>query len=390
MGVSTTFCTEQNQINLTLSPYTGVPGRVYSTNIPSWENDIQVAAPEYFKRVGGAKLYGIRTLAAFPVASPSVGRIVVVLYSTLNVQRDVSMARKIFLELQRHRPEPHWRLVVDVGQVTSDSSSAAELASSSMSIEEMGVKGGRETSPSPMTVDGQEATTVSDADDDQERDVISLLGDNIPTVCRPGDLIAQGMMSLRILLLRPRNKRSDSENEKLDIVKRSYRGYKRCSVSRPRREIAHLLARDWSFLAPLQEDKYTKPAAQVKGEKEAAESVGVSSGPDVGKPAYQFQSPLLTPRSDARSDNSASNGGGSSRTNVNKSEPARGNQPKASASGNDLSLIKGPSSGERRCRAISTLSDPFAITPSSAEIRLDSFNHSHHGIEKAPPPPPSL
>ena len=369
--------------------------------MPSWENDIQCAAPEYFKRVGGAKLYGIRTHAAFPVASPSVGRIVVVLYSTSNVRRDVSLARKIFFELQRHRPEPHWRLVVDVGHVASSSSRAAGLPSSSVPIEQ-GVKGGPETSPSPMTIDGPDSSSDSAADDDEERDIISLLGDHIPTNNMPGDLLAKGMISLRILLLRPRNKRSDREHELLDITKRSYRSYNSCSVARQRKEIAHLLARDWSFLSPPQGDKNSKPAA----DKKEAKPIDVPSGADIGKPAGLAS--LVTPRSDAQSVQSPKNESkpgtvavaplplppsyaGSQTTDKINSQSARGNQVTASLSRNDLSLAKGPSSGEHRCRAVSTLSDPSSATtriPASAKIRLDSFDHSHHGKETVPPPPP--
>lgn len=368
---------------------TGVPGRVYSTNLPSWESDIQVTAPGYFKRVGGAKIYGVRTLAAFPVPSPSVGRIVVVLYSTLNVQRDVTMAKKILVELQRHRPDPHWRLVVDVGRASTDSTRAAELASSSMSIEQMDVNGGRHTSPSPMTVDGPESSSISTTDGDEERDLISLLGDHIPTDSGPDDLVAQSMMSLRILLLRSHSKRSDSENEVLDVVKRSYRDYKRCcSHSRSRREIAHLVARDWSFLAPRPQEDANRPAAEAK---KATEGIGVPTEPGTNKSAYHAS--LVTPRSDAHSVNSSNSEGkpsASFRSKKMKAEPARTNHSRVDVNRNDLSLAKGPSSGERRCRAISTLSDLSAGTPSSTKIRLNSFDHSPRSAKKAPPPPPPL
>lgn len=341
-----------------------------------------MTAPDYFKRVGGAKIYGVRTLAAFPVASPSVGRIVVVLYSTLNVQRDVTMAKKILVELQRHRPDPHWRLVVDVGRASTDSARAAELASSSMSIEQ-----GRQTSPSPMTVDGPESSSMSTTDGDEERDMISLLGDHIPTDSGPDDLVAQSMMSLRILLLRSRSKRSESENDVLDVIKRSYRDYRRCSLSRSRREIAHLVARDWSFLAPrTQEDaSISRPAA---GAKEATEGIGVPTEPGTKKPAYHAS--LVTPRSGVHSVNSSNSESKLSAVGTMKAEPAPANQSRVDVIRNDLSLAKGPSSGERRCRAISTLSNLSAGTSSSAKICLNSYDHSPHSAKKAPPPPPPL
>lgn len=365
-----------------------------------------MTAPGYFKRVGGAKIYGVRTLAAFPVPSPSVGRIVVVLYSTLNVQRDVTMAKKILVELQRHRPDPHWRLVVDVGRASTDSTRAAELASSSMSIKQMDVNGGRQSSPSPMTVDGPESSSISTTDGDEEKDLISLLGDHIPTDSGPDDLVAQCMMSLRILLLRSRSKRSDSENEVLDVVKRSYRDYKSCSLSRPKRDIAHLIARDWSFLAPRQqEDASVRPAAKANLKGEVAECIGLPTEPGTKKPAYHAS--LVTPRSDVHSVNSSNSEGKSSaigtaplphpgsysasfRSEKMKAEPSQVNQSRGDVGRNDLSLAKGLSSGDRRCRAISTLSDLSASASSSAKIRLNSFDHSPRSAKKAPPPPPPL
>ena len=342
-----------------------------------------MTAPDYFKRVGGAKIYGVRTLAAFPVASPSVGRIVVVLYSTLNVQRDVAMAKKILAELQRHRPNPHWRLVVDVGRSSTDSARAAELASSSMSIEQ-----GRQTSPSPMTVDGPESSSMSTTDGDEERDIVSLLGDHIPTDNGPDDLVAQSMMSLRILLLRSRSKRSESEDEVLDVVKRSYRDYKRCSLSRSRREIAHLVARDWSFLAPrTQQD--TSVSRSAAGAEEATEGIGVPTELGTNKSAYHAS--LVTPRSDVHSVNSSNSESKPSAVGTMKADSVPANQSRVNVYKNDLSLAKGPSSGERRCRAISTLSNLSAGTSSSAKIRLNSYDHSPQSAKKkAPPPPPPL
>ena len=42
--------------NFSFFPGFGMPGRVYSTGIPTWENSIQNASPEHFKRCGGAKV----------------------------------------------------------------------------------------------------------------------------------------------------------------------------------------------------------------------------------------------------------------------------------------------------------------------------------------------
>jgi hypothetical protein len=54
-------------------------------------------------------------------------------------------------------------------------------------------------------------------------------------------------MSLRLLLLRAPDRRTEEENSLLDIIKRSYRGFSR-DGNRSNKEIGNLLARDWQFL----------------------------------------------------------------------------------------------------------------------------------------------
>lgn len=60
--------------------------------------------------------------------------------------------------------------------------------------------------------------------------------------------MVQHFMSLRLLLLRSDGRRSESEKELLDVVKKSYEGYAKDN-KRSNTELASLLARDWMFLS---------------------------------------------------------------------------------------------------------------------------------------------
>ncbi len=45
----------------------GLPGRLYQTGIPVWDNNIQNAPHNYFERIAGAVKFGIRTVVGIPV-----------------------------------------------------------------------------------------------------------------------------------------------------------------------------------------------------------------------------------------------------------------------------------------------------------------------------------
>ena len=93
----------------------GLPGRVFSSGVPSWEQGLKSAPPSLFARAGGARQWGVETALGIPVNSPSVGRIVVVLYSMHDRSRDQEMVSRLTEELSRLLPMPRWKLVVEVG-----------------------------------------------------------------------------------------------------------------------------------------------------------------------------------------------------------------------------------------------------------------------------------
>lgn len=79
----------------------GLPGRVYSSGVASWEQGIQKAPSTLFERCGGAAQWQIQTVVGIPVPSPNVGRVVVLLYSRHDRQRDQEIVNKISAMLKK-------------------------------------------------------------------------------------------------------------------------------------------------------------------------------------------------------------------------------------------------------------------------------------------------
>lgn len=73
----------------------GLPGRVYSSGVASWEQGIQNAPLQQFERSGGAAQWGIQTVLGIPIPSPSAGRIVILFYSTADRPRDLKLVNRI-------------------------------------------------------------------------------------------------------------------------------------------------------------------------------------------------------------------------------------------------------------------------------------------------------
>ena len=79
----------------------GLPGRVYENGIPAWEQSVQNAPNQHFERCGGADQWGIKTVVGIPVPSPNVGRIVVVVYSRHDRNKDQDMVGRLYDELKK-------------------------------------------------------------------------------------------------------------------------------------------------------------------------------------------------------------------------------------------------------------------------------------------------
>jgi hypothetical protein len=79
----------------------GLPGRVYETGRPTWEQSVHNAPHHHFERCGGAIQWGIKTVLGIPIASPNVGRIVVVLYSCSDRPKDQDLVGRLSDEFTR-------------------------------------------------------------------------------------------------------------------------------------------------------------------------------------------------------------------------------------------------------------------------------------------------
>jgi len=208
----------------------GIPGKVYKSNVPSWEQNVHQASKRDFERVGGGMQCGIRTLVGIPVDSPNVGRIVVIIYSRYDRVRDADLVMRLKAMFERLMPMPTWKLVVDIG--------AEEVGQQMLAMQHQQYQSSEVA-----------ATTHSLAHtgDQLTSEVISIFAEHMPSdPISPAFEYLQGLMALRLLLLRPL--RNDNEQAIVDTILSSYSSYK--SRGRSRSEIAVMLARDFMYLNP--------------------------------------------------------------------------------------------------------------------------------------------
>ena len=206
----------------------GIPGKVYKSNVPSWEQNVHQASKRDFERVGGGMQCGIRTLVGIPVDSPNVGRIVVIIYSRYDRVRDPDLVMRLKAMCERLMPMPTWKLVVDIG--------AEEVGQQMLAMQHQQYQSSEVA-----------ATTHSLAHtgDQLTSEVISIFAEHMPSdPISPAFEYLQGLMALRLLLLRPL--RNDNEQAIVDTILSSYSSYK--SRGRSRSEIAVMLARDFMYL----------------------------------------------------------------------------------------------------------------------------------------------
>jgi len=185
----------------------GLPGRVYSSGICSWEQGVENAPSNQFERCGGAAQWGVKTVLGIPIPSPNVGRVVMLLYSRNDRIRDPEMVRRVTEELTRLMPTPKWKLVVDIGTA-------------------------------PPKLDQKVA-------DRRIPDMLKLLAENIPTHRNsPFSPYLPGFTALRLLLLK-RNRTSE-ETDLANTMLDSYSSY--LTSGRNSSETAWMVARDYMLM----------------------------------------------------------------------------------------------------------------------------------------------
>jgi hypothetical protein len=126
-GKTTRILTAEEQFNLfAFGDYSqkfsfdvgcGLPGRVYESGRPTWEQSVHNAPHHHFERCGGALQWGIKTVLGIPIASPNVGRIVVTLYSCNDRPKDQELVARLMDEFTRvsfafGRCFPFWSIII--------------------------------------------------------------------------------------------------------------------------------------------------------------------------------------------------------------------------------------------------------------------------------------
>ena len=97
----------------------GLPGRVYENGVHAWEQSVHNAPHQHFERCGGAIQWGVKTVVGIPVPSPNVGRIVVVLYSRHDRNKDQELVGRLYDEFKKvsaiYRPsEPNCNMTASL------------------------------------------------------------------------------------------------------------------------------------------------------------------------------------------------------------------------------------------------------------------------------------
>lgn len=242
----------------------GLPGRVHASGGFRWERGCHVADPKFFERAGGAKIYGVKTGFGLPLSTKVIGRIILCFYSVEDVPEDSLLANKCCADLSRLCPEPKWKLVVDMETPNGLVPTPQPVVSFSQPLSHY------QHAPAPLgrgddlSLNSASTRRSMSIDEDAVTDhrIASLLGDHMPLsgLPAPGEstsssaepsLLVPHFMSLRLLLLRSTHRRSQAENDMIDVVRKSFAGYTR-DGRRSDKELAHLIVKDWQFLRQSQ------------------------------------------------------------------------------------------------------------------------------------------
>eukprot|EP00581_Thalassiosira_minuscula_P028419 CAMPEP_0183759960 /NCGR_PEP_ID=MMETSP0739-20130205/7428_1 /TAXON_ID=385413 /ORGANISM="Thalassiosira miniscula, Strain CCMP1093" /LENGTH=903 /DNA_ID=CAMNT_0025997831 /DNA_START=469 /DNA_END=3180 /DNA_ORIENTATION=+ len=267
--------------NFSFSPGFGMPGRVFLSRIPSWENNLSLLKPEQFARVGGAKIYGVNTALCLPIFTP-IGTMVVSLYSTQNLSRDLAWEKKCMEYFWKLKPEPKWKLTIDVGlktsaddsqdvppsqapryspRITSTKSQAYVIPPSpTISKSTQQPKSSSSSTlnfPSKVPLEDKNNMTPATPQCNQQS-LALLLGKYMPLDREsssngiPGHQmnnhdVASNLMALRLLLLRHSSYRSDAESKMIEVIMGKYRNY--LAVGMKEHDVILSIVNEWKRLS---------------------------------------------------------------------------------------------------------------------------------------------
>lgn len=211
----------------------GLPGRVYESAVPAWEQFITNAPSHLFERRGGAMQFGIKTALGLPIESTNVGRIVLVMYSKEDRIKDDYLVANIISDLQKLNPCPRWKLVVDLGNGSNDV--AVQNGSTSYQVQVPSQQ------PNPNQGEFNDANIIKSS---QIKELISILGENMPSdYSSPLGQQINDIMSLRLVLLK--SNRSPEEEQLVDSILLLFSSY--LKAGRSRADISQMVTRDYAF-----------------------------------------------------------------------------------------------------------------------------------------------
>lgn len=227
----------------------GLPGRVFQSGVPAWEQFIANAPPALFERRGGAMQFGIKTALGLPIKSPNVGRIVCVMYSKHNRDKSDELVGKLLMDIQSMNPCPRLKLVVEMGNandanaVNNGSSVGTGFVGLNQPME-FSTGGIDQSITQYSSLVQKKAMNVDQIKSGQIKKLISFLGENMPSdhTTQLGQQV-HSIMSLRLILLRT-NRTPDEEHlvDSLLVLFESYLSAGRTSI-----DTTLMLARDFAF-----------------------------------------------------------------------------------------------------------------------------------------------
>ena len=250
--------------NFLFSVGAGMPGRVYESSRYSWERNVQSASPDYFRRVGGARLSNICTVVGIPVHHSKLGLIVIGLYSLVDLVEDPLMFRSLMddcngMAVIDDKPvpgeigKPH---SVDCAQPPSEYSEAEESPhlKSSNSVANISM-----SASIPEEMGNEEYFCPNEVNT-----LVNLLSIHIPVNESSSSSVAselsdplQNYISLRLLLLRLPAGCTENEKELLKVLKKSWHAY--INVKMQDADIAKMIVKDWMCLKKMESDESHHP-----------------------------------------------------------------------------------------------------------------------------------
>lgn len=309
--------------SFSFSPGCGIPGRIFAHGEPQWENDLRALNTVSFQRMKGAITHGIKTVAGFSLPCVGVGRMVIVLYSQYQVPKDLSMLTTMVEVLGPRRPQPKWKLVIEVTAPEVTSCPSATEAASELGKKDNSTHLDNEiaaafediefddlansnfmltpNTPNPelsqpaafsagLSKDEMGSLSLPDAQPNSEPNkqdetvtkMLSLLGSQTSS----SEFGTQMQLLANFLLKSSSNRRLlPSEVELLETLKCSYRSYNRSQNKRGRTELCKLLIQDWICLKSTMDRDTCVPS----------NGINLSSQSSLDHTTQQYQSDGMAP-----------------------------------------------------------------------------------------------